>query len=237
METVNCIDLSCWIQFGLAFLSVILSAVALIMTCKVKQSVVSQSYDVKQEELMAKLVSFLNTNLIRLDFVCEYDKTENHPVPSNKVNFFFLGEDKGKTYYDDAPIYITRYTNISWLDEYLYNPFMPKQVAKCLSSFIIQKQSTDDCKELSSLLDKQGITVLQMGIGDLDDETDSLFDPKFKEIKTWIEFKNKACYLKKSIEKWYKKKGIKAKLNMISYVSTIKVDEKGSITKTKHFGI
>lgn len=35
-----CNNIETWIQFTFAFLSVVLSAVALIMTCKVKRSVV-----------------------------------------------------------------------------------------------------------------------------------------------------------------------------------------------------
>lgn len=234
---IDCCDISAWIQFGLALLSVVLSAVALIMTCKVKQSVVNQSYDLNQEKLMSKLVSALNTKLLRVDFVCKCDEDLNHPVPSNKANFVFLAESKEKNNYDCAPIYITRYTNVSWIEDFLYDPFMPKEVAKCLSNFIIQKQDTDEIKRLSTLLDQQGIAILQMGFESLDDDTDSLFTPKFKEIKTWLEFKHKAGCLKKTIEKWYKKKGIKSKLNMISYVSTLQVDEKGSISKTKHINI
>ena len=185
---------------------------------------------------MAKLVSTLNTQLIRTDFMCKRDENNESTVTNLKVNLFFLVEDKDKTY-DDAPIYITRYTNSSWLDEYLYNPFMPKRVAKCLSSFVIHKQNTDEWSNLSSLLDQQGVAIIQMGIDGLDDDTDALFKPKYNDIVLWIDFKLSVRKLKRSIEQWYKKKGIRAKLNMVSYISTIQVNENGSLTNTRSVNV
>ncbi len=234
---LDCNSISTWIQFGLSLLGVVLSAIAILETCIVKRTVIRQKYDTEQELIMSKLVKALNKNLIRTDFICQHDKVLGHTVPASIVNFFFIANDKGKTYYDNAPIYVTTNTNSNWIYDFLYNPYTPTEVAKALSSFILLKQNSNGGVKFNSLLDEQGIVLLQMGTDGFSDNVDLLYDPKFNNITNWKEFKKSTRKLKKSIAKWYTKKGIKSKLNIISEINIITVDNSGVVSKRQDINI
>lgn len=192
-----------WVQFVLALMGVVLSAVALIQTTRVRKTIAMQQFDRKQEEIMAELISSLNKKEFKIEFVCDNDVGALAPYKSKNVRFFTVAMDTKKSEYDSAMIFVSTKASNKWIDEFIYNPYLPKQIAQCLSDFII----TRDGESFELEQERFGnCVVLNTVNSDIDMEY--LIYPNFEHITCWNDYKKSANKVMLEIEKWYKEKGI-----------------------------
>lgn len=140
MILLECSCLSTWIQFGLAFIGVIVSAIALIEACIVRKEVVSQQFKIKQQEEMAQFVYMLNIKVYYIQFRTYHSGAQDSLVDAYmnlKGMTTSLKDKKGDFIkYGDGLLSYVGESPIDSLTPYWGNPYLPTFVSKSITNIM-----------------------------------------------------------------------------------------------------
>jgi hypothetical protein len=191
----------------------------LLVALKVHREFAKNHARAKQVEVMSDLLEVLNTSKIYI-FFQSYSKSGGMGADSTSIfyNIFEIGnllkskevnklsgKPLNRNDYDDAPVLInSKCKNLIDINQYIDNPFVPRNIADLLVNFRFNDLIAVCIEEL--MKDDNDIVVINSI--DAEPNFDKLMIPNCEALKTWLGFKSYSHNLIIEIEKWFKDKGI-----------------------------
>ena len=199
-------------------LNLICSIVAIFTTifiaCRVQKSIVSNHAKTKQVEKMSELVEYLNQNRFKV-YSLYNAGFENNGLSYNIFEIAYLDKNpktdvSGSLNLDEmnsAKVYLTANSNyIIDIEKYLYDGFIPKEVASCLKKFYIIKVGEE--KLYNQLNEDESVCINTAG-NIIDGVNIKVKQICSSSIRNWFDLKGCAKELTSEISNWFKDNGIK----------------------------
>lgn len=197
------------------FLSIVLSIVAIRITCKVQKEVVLQKFKEKQQEVMSSLSYTLNTTIYHIKFGDVLTRRMNfkgmETALKDEKSDFAKYKDGNLSYIGASPLHsFSCYWGISYL---------PPDVSTEINNFTKFVDSASNNKSSGC-----HVTILNTGREPYVDEN------KEEHISlncSWGEFVNKISSLISMIEKWYRNEYNQKDFKMPSCIMNVEFDKNG----------
>lgn len=207
--------------------SLICCVVTVIIACKAQKAIVSNHAKSKQVEKMAELVEYLNNSRLEV-FVLTGGGFETNRLMYNIFELAGLDNNKETDVscslcteeYDGAEVFLSANSNfIIDIDRYLYDGFVPQEVALCLKKFHILLQGEEI--DFRQIVKRKAICISTNG-KIIDGVNIKVKMICCNSIKSWCDLKTCAKELTMSISSWFKKNGIKCWNMRIDYENRTK---------------
>ena len=194
------------------FLSIVLSIVAIRITCKVQKEVVLQKFKEKQQEVMSSLSYTLNTTIYHIKF---------GDVLTRRMNFkgmeTALKDEKSDfAKYKDANLSYTGTSPLHSFSYYWGNSYLPPDVSIKINNFTKFVDGASNNKSNGSY-----VTILNTG---REPYGDDIMEKDISLNCTWGEFVKEISSLISMIEKWYRNEYNQKDYKMPSCIMEVKYD-------------
>lgn len=203
------------------FLSIVLSIVAIRITCKVQKEVVLQKFKERQQDVMSSLAYTLNTKLYHIKFVNVSDKSVN--VLKKRMNYKGMetamwDEESDFAKYKDANLSYTGTSPLHSFSYYWGNSYLPPDVSIKINNFTKFVDGASNNKSNGSY-----VTILNTG---REPYSDDIMEKDISLNCTWGEFVKEISSLISMIEKWYRNEYNQKDYKMPSCIMEVKYDKK-----------
>lgn len=141
-------DVVAAIGIFLGFISVLLSAIAIIETCRVRKQVALHDYKIKQHETVSALVNRINTFSFLIDFRKDGESDTDNGM-FHRINLVGISKLERKEYskYNEISVSVSDSFYFEPASEFVGSAYLPQTIAAILQKFMRQypqKETTTD---------------------------------------------------------------------------------------------
>ena len=198
----------------LAFISILLSYIGLLVTTEVKEDIGIQQFKIKQHEEVAKLMSVVNTSFYNLCF--NDGKEKKSEVNANLVGVEMLVRNEKYDFccFNSCPIYYIGAFPFDKFNDYIYSAYLPASISKSLSSLV--RGFTKINK-----INQKGEYVIVSNPFEKEDNPNRFQENSYSLGYTWNSLHEKVQKIIDTINEWYKLETYTEDVNFVSFCRVV----------------